>query len=106
MAFPSILAIAAGVVKGQLRRTSERTTFTRAQNRPPIRGLLVGSVSGDNVEPAIYATKIENCRDCWEMVYLDRPIWCITAPIPSRAGSIRQPALDRRVNLCTTPTVK
>jgi hypothetical protein len=30
------------------------------------------SVSGDMVEPAVYAAKIENCGDCWVTVYLDR----------------------------------
>jgi hypothetical protein len=29
-------------------------------------------VSGDKVEPAIYAADIENCDDCWLTVCLDR----------------------------------
>jgi hypothetical protein len=41
------------------------------QNKPPTRVLLLGSLSGDKVEPAIYAVNIEN-GDFWGKAYLDR----------------------------------
>jgi hypothetical protein len=42
-----------------------------AQNTSPIHVLLVGSVSGDKVEPAIYAATIEKLRRTAVPVHLD-----------------------------------
>jgi hypothetical protein len=52
------------------------------------------SVTGDKVEPAIYAANIENCGDCWVTVCLDRQHGAFHGIDRSWAGNIRRPALD------------
>jgi hypothetical protein len=61
----------------------------------------MGSVSGGKAEPAIYSVTIEGRRTAVP-VHLDGQHGAFHGAIPSWAGSIRQPALDRRLSLRTT----
>jgi hypothetical protein len=63
----------------------------------------MGSVSGGKAEPAIYSVTIEGRRTAVP-VHLDGQHGAFHGAIPSWAGSIRQPALDRRLSLRTTDT--
>jgi hypothetical protein len=61
----------------------------------------MGSVSGGKAEPA--SVTIEGRRTAVP-VHLDGQHGAFHGAIPSWAGSIRQPALDRRLSLRTTDT--